>query len=82
MFTTAGWGQILHVRELAVGSAAVNGLCQLGAFLMPYAWGAMRDATGNFAVGLFSLGLCALVSAGLCLRVRAGIRARGDVPAA
>jgi ACS family tartrate transporter-like MFS transporter len=81
MFTTAGWGQVLHIRELAVGSAAINGLCQLGAFVMPFAWGAMRDATGNFTLGLIALGLCALVAAGLCLKVRAGVRKRAGMAA-
>jgi len=82
MFTTAGWGQVLHTRELAVGSAAINGLCQLGAFVMPFAWGAMRDATGTFTAGLFALGLCSLASAGLCLRVRSGINGRWKTAAA
>jgi ACS family tartrate transporter-like MFS transporter len=81
MFTAAGWGQVLHTRELAVGSAAINGLCQFGAFLMPYVWGALRDATGNFAAGLFSLGLCSLIAAGFCLKIRAGLRGRAVVAA-
>jgi ACS family tartrate transporter-like MFS transporter len=49
------WPDVLHVRLLAVGSAAVNSMSQLGAFLMPYAWGFSRDTTGSFRSGLIGL---------------------------
>jgi ACS family tartrate transporter-like MFS transporter len=61
---------------LAVGSAAINSLCGLGAFAMPFAWGATRDATGGFAVGLTALAVFAIASAALTMRVRAGVRGR------
>jgi len=76
MFVASGWGDVLHVRELAVGAAAINGCCQFGAFLTPYGFGALRDATGGFNVGLFVLGFAALLSATLAWIVRAGLRRR------
>jgi ACS family tartrate transporter-like MFS transporter len=76
MFVASGWAEVLHVRELAVGSAAINSLCGLGAFAMPFAWGATRDATGGFAVGLTALAVFAIASAALTMRVRAGVRGR------
>ena len=33
MLTSSGWAEVLHVRELAVGAAAINTICQIGAFL-------------------------------------------------
>lgn len=48
-------GEILDPRSLAVTVAAINGLGQVGSFLMPFAWGIVRDATGDFHVGLTAL---------------------------
>lgn len=76
MFIASGWADVLHVRELAVGSAAINSLCGIGSFAMPFAWGATRDATGGFSVGLTALAVCALASAALTMQVRAGVRGR------
>ncbi len=49
------WPDVLHIRLLAVGSAAINSMSQIAAFLMPYAWGTARDATGSFKSGLIGL---------------------------
>ncbi len=46
------WPDVLHIRLLAVGCAAINTMSQIGAFVMPYGWGASRDATGSFHAGL------------------------------
>lgn len=56
------WPDVLHVRSLAVGSAAINSASQAGAFLMPFAWGAAKDATGGFRAGLFGLAAVALLA--------------------
>ncbi len=48
-------GEILDPRSLAVAVAAINGVGQVGSFLMPFAWGIVRDATGNFHAGLTAL---------------------------
>ena len=66
MLTSSGWTEVLSTRELAVGAAAINTLSQIGAFVTPFAWGALRDATGDYRAGLvlllaLSLGLTALL---------------------
>jgi ACS family tartrate transporter-like MFS transporter len=52
MLTSSGWADVLTARELAVGAAAINTLSQIGAFVTPFAWGALKDATGDYRVGL------------------------------
>lgn len=74
MLVSSGWAEVLHFRELAVGAAAINSVCQLGAFAMPFAWGAARDATGSFTLGLVSLAVLTLASAALTMRIRIGVR--------
>ena len=76
MLVSSGWAEVLHVRELAVGAAAINSLCQLGSFVMPFGWGVARDATGGFSIGLMLLAIFAVMSAALTLQVRNRSRAR------
>jgi ACS family tartrate transporter-like MFS transporter len=76
MLTSSGWAEILGVRELAVGAAAINTMSQIGAFVSPFAWGASRDATGSFDAGLAALCAMALITAFLSIMIRRGIRAR------
>jgi ACS family tartrate transporter-like MFS transporter len=76
MLQSSGWGEVLHVRELAVGAAAINTLAQIGAFASPFAWGAAKDATGSFAPGLYALAVMTVVQAGLILVLRRQIRER------
>ena len=76
MLTSSGWAEVLHVRELAVGGAAINTMSQIGAFVTPYAWGAAKDATGSFHVGLNALVVMTLVLAGLILTLRRQVRGR------
>jgi ACS family tartrate transporter-like MFS transporter len=76
MLTSSGWAEVLHVRELAVGAAAINTFSQLGAFVMPFAWGAARDGTGSFTLGLAALTGFSIAAAALILHVRTGLRAR------
>lgn len=68
------WADVLPPGEVAVGSAAINTLWQIGSFLSPYAWGLARDATGNFRAGL--LGDAALAAAGALLTVYIRIHVR------
>ena len=56
------WPDVLHIRVLAVGGAAVNSMSQIGAFLMPYAWGFARDSTGSFQSGLIGLSIAMLLT--------------------
>lgn len=81
------WADVLPVRELAVGSAAINTLWQIGSFLSPYAWGVAKDATGDFRAGLIGASILAVGQALLILYVRARVmserreRALGQSPA-
>ena len=75
-FFTAGalvvssWADVLHVRQVAVGSAAINTLWQIGAFLSPYAWGVTKDATGSFRAGLIGASVLAITQALVTLYLR------------
>ena len=70
MLIVSSWADLLHVRQLAVGSAAINTLWQIGAFLSPYAWGVTKDATGSFRAGLIGASVVAVVEALVILYVR------------
>ena len=81
MLTSSGWAELLHVRELAIGAAAVNMLSQFGAFLGPYGWGVAKDATGSFQAALVALSVFALAMSGLLLLLRRQVRGSALRPA-
>jgi ACS family tartrate transporter-like MFS transporter len=64
------WPDLLPRHLLAVGCAAINTVSQIGAFLMPYAWGAARDATGGFEAGLAGLAIAAALAVVVALAAR------------
>ena len=70
MLLVSSWADLLHVRQLAVGSAAINTLWQIGAFLSPYAWGVTKDATGSFRAGLIGASGVAIIGTLVILYVR------------
>lgn len=74
MLNSSTWAEILHARELAVGSAAINTLSQIGAFVTPFAWGAAKDATGSFDAGLGGLVALSLGTAAMTLVLRHHLR--------
>ena len=76
MVTSSAWAEVLHPRQLAVGCAAINTISQIGAFSMPYAWGAAKDATGSFRAGLIGLAGVAIALALVVAYVRHLVRAR------
>ena len=76
MLTSSGWAEVLHVRELAVGAAAINTICQIGAFVAPYGWGIAKDATGSFQPALITLSIVALLMSTLLLLLRHQVRGR------
>jgi ACS family tartrate transporter-like MFS transporter len=82
MLTSSGWAEVLHVRELAIGAAAINTMSQIGAFVTPYGWGIAKDATGSFRPALITLSIIAVVMAGLLLIVRQHVRGRALLAAA
>jgi MFS transporter, ACS family, tartrate transporter len=73
MLTASSWADVLHVRQLAIGAAVINTLGNLGAFLLPYCWGVIKDETGDFQAGLMGLSVMALLCAALILKLRRGI---------
>ncbi len=81
MLTSSGWAEVLHVRELAIGAAAINTMSQIGAFVAPFGWGVAKDATGSFELGLIVLSGVALMMTGLLVRLRHQVRGRALRPA-
>lgn len=75
MLLSSGWAEVMHPAERAVGAAAINMVANLGGFVLPYGWGALRDGTGHFTAGLLGLALASAVAAGLTLQVRGAPRA-------
>ena len=69
-------GEILDPRSVAVAVAAINGIGQLGSFVMPYAWGLAKDATGDFHAGLAALTAPYLIAVTIVLILRQGHRRR------
>ena len=69
-------GEILEPRFVAVAVAAINGFGQLGSFVMPYAWGVAKDATGDFRAGLMALIAPYLIAAVIVLLLRQDHRRR------
>jgi ACS family tartrate transporter-like MFS transporter len=69
-------GEFIDPRALAVAVAAINGVGQVGSFLMPFAWGVVRDATGDFHVGLTALIVPYVLAATIVLALRNGHRRR------
>lgn len=76
MLTSSGWSEVLHVRELAVGAAAINTICQIGAFVAPYGWGIAKDATGSFQPALVTMSFIAMAMSSLLLVMRHQVRRR------
>lgn len=56
------WPEVIHVRLLAVGAAAINSVANLGSFVGPYLWGVSRDASGSFHPGLLALAATAFMA--------------------
>jgi hypothetical protein len=70
------WLDLLPRHLLAVGCAAINTMAQVGAFLMLYAWGAAKDATGGFETGLVGLAACSALAIGVALATRSQAQSR------
>jgi ACS family tartrate transporter-like MFS transporter len=82
MLVVSSWADVLHLRELAVGSAAINTLWQIGGFLSPYLWGLAKDATGSFRVGLIGASILAIADALTILYIRSLVTAHRRTRAA
>jgi len=75
-------GEVVDPRAVGVAAAAINGIGQVASFLMPYAWGVMKDFTGGFRTGILSLTLPYLVAVALVLWLRGAARRRRAAAAA
>jgi ACS family tartrate transporter-like MFS transporter len=78
MLLSSAWPEVMTQRELAVGAAAINTLAQIGAFVTPFAWGALADATGSFKTGLYAIAAMVAVCAGLIWMLRAQLQSRAQ----
>ena len=74
--TSSGWAEVLHVRELAVGAAAINTMSQIGAFVAPFGWGIAKDATGSFQFALIGLSVVGMVMAAVIMLLRHQVRGK------
>jgi ACS family tartrate transporter-like MFS transporter len=75
------WPEAIHVRQLAVGAAAINSIANLGSFIGPYLWGVTRDAAGSYRPGLLALGAIAIVTLLPMLLLRRQVNSVGIKPA-
>lgn len=74
--TSSGWAEVMSVRELAIGAAAINTMSQIGAFIAPFGWGIAKDMTGSFQPALITLSVIALLMSSLLLLLRHQVRGR------
>jgi ACS family tartrate transporter-like MFS transporter len=73
--------EVIPCRLIPVGTATVNTLAQLGAFVAPVLWGVSKDATGSYHAGLTLVPLAFLAAAGIALHVRHAARRKQYLPA-
>ena len=70
----SAWADLLQGRVLALGCAAINSLSQIGAFLLPLAWGSLADKTGSFHAGLIGLTIATAIALLLTMELAANTR--------
>ncbi len=67
--------EVLPASVAGVGIAVINGIGNLGGFAGPFAFGAIRQVTGNFTLALSLAGVVLVVSAGVLVALRTSGRA-------
>ena len=72
------WADVLPIRKLAVGCAAINSMSQIGAAISPYLWGWSKDATGGYGLALSVMAAAMLLAVVLILVLRARVRGMID----
>lgn len=76
------WADVLPIRKLAVGCAAINSMSQIGAAISPWLWGWARDATGGYRLALSVMAVMMMLAILQALVLRARVRGSiGTVPA-
>jgi ACS family tartrate transporter-like MFS transporter len=68
------WADVLPIRKLAVGCAAINSMSQIGAAISPWLWGWARDATGGYGLALGVMTAAMLLAIAVILILRARVR--------
>jgi ACS family tartrate transporter-like MFS transporter len=68
------WADVLPIRKLAVGCAAINSMSQIGAAISPWLWGWARDATGGYGLALGVMAVAMLLAMVVILILRARVR--------
>ncbi len=70
----SAWPDLIRGPMLGVACAAINTLQQIGAFVMPLAWGRARDLTGNAHSGLVGLTLVMIVALAMTWSLKGQVR--------
>ena len=65
------WADLLPLKILAVGCAAINSMNFVGGFVGPYLWGWAKDATGTYTLALTVMSGALLLAAVMVLALRA-----------
>ncbi len=75
------WTDVLRQRRLAIGVAAISSVANMGTFLLPFAFGWSRDATGGYITALYFWPPLHLLAVGLGLVLYLDWKRRGSVKA-
>jgi ACS family tartrate transporter-like MFS transporter len=57
----------LSGASAAAGIAVINSVGNLAGFFGPFVMGALKDATGTYAAGLWAISACAVIGMGVVL---------------
>jgi ACS family tartrate transporter-like MFS transporter len=68
--------EVVPPRMAGVAVAAMNTLCQLGAFVGPWLWGISKDRTGTYHLGLMLVPLAFVAAMAVTLNLRHQLRAK------
>jgi ACS family tartrate transporter-like MFS transporter len=70
------WADLLPLKSLAVGCAAINSMNFIGGFAGPYLWGWAKDATGTYTLALSVMCGSLLTAAAMVVALRANTKRR------
>ena len=64
------WADLLPLKSLAVGCAAINSMNMVGGFAGPYLWGWAKDATGGYSLALMVMAGAMLTAVVMVIALR------------
>jgi MFS transporter, ACS family, tartrate transporter len=70
------WADLLPLKSLAVGCAAINSMNFIGGFAGPYLWGWAKDTTGTYTLALNVMCGSLLTAAAMVVALRANTKRR------